>query len=210
MNASTLEEKVLEIVQDASFEDNVLPFLNQGLFFIAKEQNLSSLEASDTLTALSTTNNVPLPDNYMKNIYSVNKNGALIGDPNYYYEFPRFLRYHPDLSNIGTIVDVAVKGRSLYYCNREDTDLDIRFFEFPEKLESGKSIPSCLPDYLHEPLLANYAAWKIYDLIEDGIEDQKTNTRIYQNLFFSYLADLKMYSIETDIPVYIQDEADRM
>ena len=208
MRASLLEEKVLEIVQDPSYEGKVLPFLNRGISWITGKLKLSYLDAEDTVLCTSTDNKVLLPDNYMHGLYYVGDGQKRIGDPNYYNEFPRFARYHQDLSKVGRIRDVAVRGqRELYYVDREDKELTIRFFELPDLLSGGSSEPECLPIHLHEPLLVNFAAWKIYELIEDGIEDPKSNGKVYQNHFMSYLADLSMYTVNTSEPLYVQDEA---
>lgn len=210
MNAALLEERVLEIVQDDSYSGNVLPFLNRGVNWIAGKLTLASLEASDTVSCLDSQDSVALPSNYMHSVYHVTDSTGLVGDPRYYYEFNRFLRYHPDLTTVGFLNDVAIKGNQLYYASRSTTDLTVRFFERPTALANGGSSPDFLPEHLQEPLLTNYAAWKIFDLIEDGTEGPKKNATFYRDEFFSFLKDLEMFTINISGPNYIQDEADRI
>lgn len=210
MTADEIEERVLEIVQDDSFEGEVLPHINRGITWLAGKFQLASLDATDTVSCLATEDHVSLPEDYMHGVYWVGKDGVRIGDPNFYNQFARFQRYNQDLTQVGSIHDVAVKGTSLYYASRETATLNIRYFCTPEILSSGSDIPEFLPEYLHEPLLANFAAWKIYDLIEDGIEDPKTNTKVYKAAFLEYLPDLEMYLLDTAGPAYVQDESERI
>lgn len=210
MNLAELEEKVLEIVQDASFEGNVLPFLNRGILWLAGRYQLTSLDATDTVAALSSANSVALPSNYMHGLYFVGDGVQQIGKPEYYYNFARFQRRYPDLTKVGQLHDVAVRGSSLYYTARETKTLTVQFFESPTLLSKMSDVPDFLPAHLQEPLLVNFAAKEIFNLIEDGVEDPKTNTKIYTGMFESYLPDLEMFTAVTDGPEYVQDDADRI
>jgi hypothetical protein len=53
-----------------------------------------------------------------------------------------------------------------------------------------RSQPDGIPEFLHEDLLINYGAWKIFDQIEDGIDGQKVNTNYYKSLFMKAMIDL--------------------
>jgi len=208
MDARSLEKEVLNIVQDSSYEGRVLPFLNRGLLEVAKRFNLASLDASQTINCLATQDQVDLPDDYMKTVYFVSDGKNRIGRPSLYYNLGLFLQKHPDRTIAGPIVDVAINNAALLYTGREDKDLTIRYFTAPVPLVKNSDKPICIPEHLQEPILVNYAAWKIYDLIEDGIEGKKTNTNYYFNLYMMNSADLEMYSINLAEPEYIQDTAD--
>ena len=206
MNLAQMEIRVLEIVQDESFSGNIRAFINQGIREVGKFK-LSTLDTSDTVDCTAILGSVALPSDYMHGLYHVHDGDTVVGTPAFYEAFSRFLRYHPDLSYEGKIVDVAVRGLLLHYVGREDKTLTLRYFQKPDTLTSKTDTPSFLPEHLHEPILVNYAAAQIFNLIEDGIEDPKTNTRIYQSLYAGGIADLSMFTVSTDEPEYVQDEA---
>ena len=206
MTLAELEEGVMEAVQDDSFAGSVRRFINQGVLWVAGAFKLTTLDASDVVTCTADAGSVALPANYMHGLYWVDDGIARIGDPVYYHDFARFQRYHPDLTLTGRLRDVAVKGRMLYYADRDDKELTIRFFETPQPLVNGSDVPDFLPEHLQEPILVNYAASRIFNLIEDGIEDAKTNTKIYNSLLGGAVSDLGMFTVNTDSPAYIQSE----
>lgn len=211
MILAELEKKVLDIVQDTAFTGGVMPFINRGINYLAGSNNLAALDASDTVECTAAASSVDLPTNFMHGLYLVDDGFRRIGDPNYYNEYARFRRYNQILGTPGVIFDVAVQGNTrLHYVNSEDKTLNIRFFEKPTLLAHPGDAPTCLPEHLHEPLLVNFAAREIFNLIEDGVEDPKTNTKIYASLFSSYLQDLGMYTVDTDSPAYVQDEVTRI
>jgi hypothetical protein len=206
MTLGEITELVLDVVQDDSFEDSIPSYANGCLDFITQRYELDSLNSSDILTLSSLDNKVALPSNYMKGLYWAESDKNLVGTPNYYHDFKRFLRRNPGRQELGSLCDVCVVGKDLHYAKRCDTDVEIHFFEKPTYLSGTMDEPVCIPTHLHQPLFVNYIAWKLYDLIEDGIEDQKTNTQHYQKLFFSFLPDLELFETQTDEPEFVQDE----
>jgi hypothetical protein len=206
MTLGEITELVLDVVQDDSFEDSIPSYANGCLDFITQRYDLDSLNSSDILTLSSLDNKVALPSNYMKGLYWAESDKNLIGIPSYYHDFKRFLRRNPGRQELGSLCDVCVVGKDLHYAKRCDTDIEIHFFEKPTYLSGTMDEPVCIPNHLHEPLFVNYIAWKLYDLIEDGIEDPKTNTQHYQKLFFSFLPDLELFETQTDEPEFVQDE----
>jgi hypothetical protein len=209
MTVAEIEKRVLRLVRDSSYEGGVLEFINDGIEFIAGNKNLGTLETSGTVTCSTDSDNVDLPDDYMRNVYHVSDGDNLIGTPQHYHDFARFLRYHQDLTSEGSVFDVCVKGNSLYYASREDIDLTVRYFKKPTELTKRSDTPSCIPSQLHR-LLVYYCAWQIFDEIEDGIDDPKTNMHAYESKFFGMLPEIDQYCIDIASPEYIQDEADRI
>ncbi len=187
-----------------------MSFLNDALNFIALNKKLAALEASDTVSCTTDSSSVALPDDYMHGLYHVSDGAKRIGDPAHYHDFARFLRRNPDLANEGGVKEVCVNGDSLYYANREAIDLTVRYFKTPTELAKRGDTPSCIPAHLHRRLLVNYVCWQIFDEIEDGIDDPKTNTQLYQQRFFGFLREIDPYCINTKEPTYIDDSADRI
>lgn len=206
MTLGEITELVLDVVQDDSFEDSIPSYANSCLNFITQRYELDSLNSSDLVTTDPSSNHVPLPSNYMKGLYWAQSEGNLVGTPYYYHDFKRFLRRNPGRQETGSLSDICVVGKDLHYAKRCAADIEIHFFEKPTYLSGTNDEPLCIPDHLHEPLFVNYIAWKVYDLIEDGIEDPKTNTQHYQRLFISFLPDLELFETQTDQPEFVQDE----
>lgn len=53
-----------------------------------------------------------------------------------------------------------------------------------------RSRPDGIPEFLHEDLLVNYAAWKIFDQIEEGTDGKKINSLNYKEMFMQAMLDL--------------------
>ncbi|MCK5849600.1 MAG: hypothetical protein KAH23_01700 [Kiritimatiellae bacterium] len=206
MNLEQIEAGVSEIIQDESFSERIKDFVNMGINEIAGAKKLATLDTADSVDCLSTLDRVALPDDYLHGLYYVSDGESIIGVPAYYDKIARFLRYAEGISGTGKIVDVVLDGNFLRYRQRETKTLHLRYFGKPTLLEKLTDVPDFLPEHLQEGLLVNYAASKIFNLIEDGIEDPKTNTRMCLSAFQGALSDLTMYTIETDQPVYVQDE----
>lgn len=66
------------------------------------------------------------------------------------------------------------------------------YYEYPETLKSGGAGPAAIPAHLQDNLLVNGVAAYIYNLIEDGVEDPKTNTKKYQELFIESVEELSL------------------
>lgn len=206
MDTTEIEERVLEIIQDASFEGRILPFINKCLREIAGTQNLDMLDSTDQITASELINNIPLPDDYLHTVYRIeDEDGRTIGIPAHYNNYARFKRYNSRALRKGRINDAAVRGRNLYYADMEDRELTISYFSIPRELVDG-DIPLIIPEFLHESIIVNYIAFQLFNIIEDGVADAKTNTKIYASLYAGGLADLQMFTVVVDQPEYIQDE----
>ena len=109
------------------------------------------------------------------------------------------------------VVTVATDGS---YCTVSDTlilesspapavkvtygeQLITHYYGYPETLKSGGVGPLAIPVHFHDNIIVNGVAAYIYNLIEDGIEDAKINTKKYTDLFTQSLEELS-YSIPAE------------
>lgn len=209
MTRAELVSKVQSIVQDASYTAAVITgFLNQAINEIAGTYRIQTLDTEDTVTTLADANRVALPADYLHGLYLVEDGINIIGEPEYYGDYARLKRRYPRRADSGSLVDVAVSGGFLYYAYREAKDLTLSYFAAPDQLSVDADTPSFLPTHLHEPLLVNAACAKIYDLIEDGVDDPKTNTKLYFAKYQQSLGMLGPYLANADGPAYVQDDAE--
>ena len=86
-------------------------------------------------------------------------------------------------------------------------DLFVVYYKKPEVLTPASPHPTCLPEDHVVPLLVNYALWKLYEVIEDGVDGNRPNTETYKRLFSDALAlfDYEMGPV-TDEAVWIPEE----
>jgi hypothetical protein len=55
--------------------------------------------------------------------------------------------------------------------------------------------PEGIPAHLHSALLVNYVASRLFDIIEDGVDGNKTNTRRYEEKYLNEgLRQLERYA----------------
>jgi len=193
--AQTLADEVLDKAQDGDFSyDDVLKYFNECLAYLAGEFYLEDLERWEDIYTDPLLNHAPLPADFFKNlrfVHSITHNrkikiqGSVI----------QMFRWYSELDTTGPVRMCAIKGRQLYYQRVPDTaeQLRINYYAYPERLRKRDDKPSCLPEHLVDPLLGNYALWKIFDKIEDALESPKPNTIYYKKLYEEAKEQLKSF-----------------
>jgi hypothetical protein len=213
---SDLVDYVADIIQDTSYVDaTILKYINRGLRQIAggifitypdRTQVFSSplpnLLTSDTVATSTSAAYVALPDDFGRSLLAVSSasTDTLV---TIVESFAEFLRMYPTLDMSSSVTAVAVRGTRLYYQGIPTTSdtLTLHYYSTPTELEDDDDEPDCLPTHLHEELLVNYAAMKIYDQIEDGVVTPKTNTDNYTVRFNKAMLDLEMSIEDQQIPI---------
>jgi hypothetical protein len=184
--AEQLISAVVRKVQDASFSrEDILGFLNQGLIEVAGLVKLPDLSTSDTVTTATDSPFIPLPSNYHRGLYA-----AVSTDQNRRVKieesFLKFLTRYPMLNVSGSVSLVSVgMGNCLYYQGipASPDDLILYFYKKPVPLVSDGDIPTCLPEHLQAPILVNFAAKEIFNLIEEGLDGKTPNTDRHGKLY---------------------------
>jgi len=197
-----LQTLVIQIMQDSSLDASIPGKLNQGVSEIAGGMQstvgsvitpplpgLFSIGTVDTVTDAAF---VSMPATYQRGLQFVaGENGVEIDIANSFIEFASD---NPLLARSGYIYEVAEKGGNLYYQGiptaAETTTL--HFYRLPVDMSGDTDTPDGIPLHLQIPLLVNYAAWKLFELVEDGIEDQGVNTQKHMGLFLRALRTLEL------------------
>ena len=216
MTGSELIEQVRLIIQDESFdEDLILKYLNDGLLAVAScgrnsasdsQFDLPGLEATETVATVTGADNIPLPDSYFRDVSGVFSvtNRCWITDPaRKPYNFNKFKRWYPAADTGEEVADVVVRGNKLFYAPIPEAPetLQIYFIEKPEPFTFGTS-PDVIPSHLQELTLCCYAAWRIFVLIEDGIEGVQVNTERQWKDYQAGLAMLRdLFGVPDNTPL---------
>ena len=179
-------------------------YLNDGLVNIASHGmnstgeikfDLPDLEAVETVETITTADNVALPDNYLRDVSGVFSitNGGWVTDPSRRpYNFNKFKRWYPVEETGPQVVDVVVRNKRLFYTPTpvSPETLQLLFIEKPTPITFNTS-PDAVPEHLQELTLCSYAAWRVFKLIEDGIEGVQVNTDRQMTDYMAGLAALR-------------------
>jgi hypothetical protein len=208
---TTIEDNI----DDPSLNKRILPMLNVAQRQFANSYDLPLLDVVGTVETTVDAFKVVLPVNYMKGLWHVGsqKQKLRIGKPengenNPNYGFARFLKRFPVPGlSIGGIVAVAVKGTDLWYQGVEVDTLNLHYFAHPAPLTVDSTATS-LPAHLEEDLLVSFVCWRLYGVIEDGIEGVKTDTVYYKSLLDLAEAQLANFIPRRGEPMYVTDDSD--
>jgi len=190
------------LVDDSGLDASLGDFINQGVFEIAggMQSSLSdmitpplpNLFSIDTITTNTTLAYVNMPSTYNRNLcLAVSARGSEIDIA---HSFIDFVTTYPSLSRVGNISEVVEHGDKLYYQGIPSTAeiLTLHFYRKPVIMINDGDVPDGIPEHLQMALLTNFAAWKAYEIIEDGLENETPNTIKYKGLFFEALKILEL------------------
>lgn len=202
-----LQNRVSVLVDDAGLLDSFGDFINQGVAEISGGVQstlgdwitppLPDLFTIDTVDTVTDAGFVSMPVTFERGLQlAVNSSGQEIDIANSFIEFTET---YPLLNDPGRISEVVEHGGRLYYQRIPTTaeTLTIHFYRSSIKMIKDSDIPDGIPLHLQISLLTNFAAWKAYETIEDGLEGEMPNTQKFMGLFLS-----AMKTLELSIPNY--------
>lgn len=208
---SQLVNEVEKIVQDSSFsQDDIVGYLDDGLKIVAagpvmhdyksvQLPPLPRLYTSDTIDCSTTTYYVDLSD---LSTYTFGRdldfasNGTTGSRITVQRSMQDFMKSYPEMDESGSVYRVFEEGGRLYHQGipSEAETLTLWFYRVPTTLsiDSPDAEPEGIPSQFHHAILTNYAAWRIFSLI-DGDNGElrytidKHWTRYEQSLHDLYL-----------------------
>lgn len=211
MTTERLLTILAKLVQDTSYDDVVLlERLNAGLLYAAGQVLLPDLVALNTVNTSVTNPYVDLPVDYHRELHFV-ASAMQHGEIPIETSAIRFLKKYPLLDLQGHVQQVSVVGKQLYYQGKPATadTLTLAYYRLPAPLNMNdlSAEPEGIPSHLHESLLVSYAAWKIYDDIEDALDGQPVNTKKHMGHYLAAIAELDEFVGAPDrAPRYIRDD----
>lgn len=202
MNINALVDEIKKKIQDSSYTDTeIIARINEAVLAIAtgvllpdrreKSPPLPDLYATADITTTLASGVTDLPSTFNRDVIQVqNSNNDKIPINSSPRQFLN-LNYNEDA---GAVDKCSVLGSRLLYSGIPSTveTLTIHFYEKPGVLALDSDEPTEIPLHLHRNLIVGYVCKDIFDEIEDGIEDPKTNTRHYEAVFQSGLLGLEI------------------
>lgn len=193
-------EEVADIVKDDLYdEDSIQALLNGGLLHVASRVLLPELDTTDTITTDVDVNVIALPEDFHRNLYRVDPAPAamsfrpsivLVNSPGQLKRLMGVAMFESSAD----VMAVTLSGKAnLMYGPRPiaPQDLMVSYYRKPTQLITDDDVPDCIPAERHH-MLVDYACYRIFAKIEDGIEGQKVNTKYhYEELekFFELLEE---------------------
>jgi len=203
MTYAELIAKVSNIIQDDSFSDLAIgEYLNQAQAEVAGGMQsalgdwvtppLPKLFTIATINTITDAAYVAMPDNFQRSLQFVASNKGYEID--IAESFISFSETYPLLNQVGRISEVIEFGNLFYYQGIPSIseEVTLHFYRTPTDMVSDNDEPDGIPKYLQRSLLTNHAAWKIYEMIEDGIDGEALNTTKYMTLFYQALKTLEL------------------
>jgi hypothetical protein len=222
-----LVERMRKIVQDASWQTtDLLDYLNAAHLKVAGGVTFPDSTEDLVLTP-------PLPDLAVQYDVQTSTTEPFIDLPtDAGYEYQRslyfvssqrqearitveeshikFLRHWPRLDYTGDVIMVSIKGKQLYYQGvpASAETLTLWYHRKPDAIANTSAVVVGVPEHLQYDVLCNHAAWKIFNLIEDGLEDSPGNAERCKKRFYEALAEMvEFVGPEDGEPIYVQDES---
>lgn len=204
-----LQERAIKLVNDPDLNGDIPALINQGVYEIAGGMlssiadivtpPLPKLHTINNITTVVGTGFVDMPDDFHRTLqFAVKANGTEVDIAN---SFIAFLETDPSMQKEGNVNEVIEHGRKLYYVNipKAAEDITLHYYRKPVDMVDDDDEPEGIPEHLQISLLVNFAVWKAYELIEDGIDGETPNTAKYKGFFMEALRTL-----ELSIPDYIR------
>ena len=183
--------EVSDIIKDDSYgPSEILRRLSECLYFVARRLNFSDLEGEDTITTATDAYVKALPSDFHHNLFdcwSGTHNRQLK-----VHDSKRAINQYLDrLDSGGSVIAVCQDGRNLYYQRQPSVAETLRLFYYkkPTSLALAGNLPTYIDDDFHDSLFVNFACWKLYARIEDGVDGEKVNTLYYKKEFYEALGD---------------------
>jgi hypothetical protein len=192
-----LAERVLAIVQDDSFdEDAVLVHFNACAKKIAERYILPGLDTEGTVVTAIDSWSVAAPTNFQRNLYfAAGPNGKQLSILNSRQEMLAFTGNNPAKTGSRVEAIALVGDRILYAPIVPDAaqTLSIFYQRKPTVILDSTEI-NLLPGFTEEQddMMVNFACWKIYSSIEQGLEGAKVDTGYYSALFMGAFDQLRL------------------
>jgi len=195
MNYSELQREVKSVVHDAS--PNILlsipDYINESVQQIAEDIKFPELKQITSVSTSTSTYYVNMSTGFSSRLsYAGNSDGeykVLDGG------IEELIRLYPSLDEVGDVEYVTLEGSILYYHPVPAVSVNIICigYHVPPTLVNDTDTPSFIPEYLHRETIVNNAAALAYSIIEDGIEGEKVNTKVFMGLAAQGLNKIRAY-----------------
>jgi len=204
MNVDGVITETRTITRDESYDDAwMVERLNSGIQEIAALFVIPGLSTSDTVSALTTINNVAMPSDFHRDLYLATTEtypNGLILSPNL-----KDLIAQTDQEETGDVRQVAVEFQTLYYApvpSEAAETITLYYYKTPTAITLVSDLPAWIPVHLQRVLMVNYLAKEIFSQIEEGIDGQTPRTAMFSSLYAQALMLLERFYPHASKPKY--------
>jgi len=194
-----LVQEIIDIVQDSSLkEPSVQGLVNEAILRVATDLSvpLPDLETSETVETIADQAYLAMPVGFNRDLFFCH-NDTIERRVKIHDSLELLAVKYPTMDEAGSVVDVARRGRRLYYQGIPDSvqTLRLHYFMSPSRLTdvTGANDPSWIPEQFHRRLLIAYPCKTLFARIEDGVEGRKVNTDFYEAEWQKGLIDLAYF-----------------
>lgn len=197
-----LKARTIDLVQDSGLDSLIADLLNQGIHEIAGGMQstlgdtitppLPDLFTIATVDTSITDAFVSMPSTFQRTLqFVISSDSVEIAIANSFIEFTEA---DPLLEKTGSIYEAIEFGKKLYYQSipTVSEEVTLHFYRLPVDMDIDSDLPDGIPLHLQYALLTNFAAWKAFEFIEDGIEGETPNTEKYLSFFQVALRTLEL------------------
>ena len=184
MDLGSLIAKVQDAVQDTSVATTsaATNWINDGLREASFRVDFAALRTNDTVATVVDTTYASLPSNYQRELYFLVNTTTGIR-MTIYPTLQDILTFYPllDQEDMDAVMAAVDEGNRLYYQAVPETaqNLQLYYYRNPDTLTADADVPEAIPSHLHEDTLVPYAAYRGWDLIEQAMNEKKTNSASY-------------------------------
>lgn len=181
MNRLQIRTEVENLIQDSSFSTATLnEYIDQAILFTSANADIPELKVIATVDTILEQAYVSLSSltggfsGRLRRVKNAAGNAIEI-----FSDLALLLDEYPTMVEEGEVEAIALEGSSLWYQKipAEVETLTCLYFRNPSTLSLDSESPSDFPEHLHRQLFVHGTAWIVYDQIEDGIDDEKVNTK---------------------------------
>lgn len=184
MDFAQLQQELKDIVMDQSPKILLMipSLINEAVQNIAEEVKFPELKQVTSVTTSTSLAYVNMPTGFSSRLkYAGNSDGeykVLDGG------VEELIRLYPTLAETGDIKHLTLEGSVLYYqpIPTVATTITCIGYHRPATLVGDADTPSFIPDWLHRESIVNTAAVLAYNSIEDGVDGDKINTKVFESL----------------------------
>lgn len=181
MNRLQIRTEIENLIQDYSFSSDTLnEYIDQNILYTGANVDIPELkriDTVDTIVSQAYTSLSGLTGGFSGRLRRVkNADGDAVS---IFSDLALLMDEYSTMDEEGDVEAVALEGSTLWYQDipAEAETLTCLYYRNPTTLSSDTESPSDFPAHLHRQLFVNGTAYMIYDLLEDGIEGEKVNTK---------------------------------
>ena len=203
MNLKELRQELLLMVDDEGFADIADSYINQALLRVSEEVPLRSLKGLGTVQTIVGSNvlNLAVLTGFTKLVSVYSPAGKVTVFASLQDLLDEYQENGTFPNRTGDVCAVAQEGTVLWYQDvpAAAQTLSIVYYKSAPALVADTDVPVDIPLALHRNLLVYGAAIELFNLIEDGVEQNKVNAANAEYQFNKALIRLREWQGERTV-----------